>query len=166
MEIWKPMFGFEQSHEISNLGRIRNTRGMILKQHPDKRGYLRVKPKNITQKVHRLVAQTFLVNPENKPQVNHKDTDKTNNKADNLEWSTQEENMQHAVQAGIYKNNFGKAFMEKQKAVACYTLEGKFVTEYPSLQVAAKAVNGSASNLHHALNGKIRKHKGFVWKYV
>ena len=103
-EYWKPIVGYENLYEVSNLGRIRSfdrwvkskngsiriCRGRILKPYTNKDGYLYVvlskNNKHKTYKVHRLVAQAFLDNPNNLPQVNHKDENPLNNNVNNLEW--------------------------------------------------------------------------------
>lgn len=118
-EIWLPLVGYEIYYEVSNLGRIRsfdrevNTKnnstqirqGKVLKQYLTHNGYLRVVVtkgnKRKSNPVHRLIANTFIPNPENKPEINHKDGYKTNNVITNLEWVTRKENMIHAVNTGL-----------------------------------------------------------------
>lgn len=109
-ELWKAVEGFDGYIEVSDLGNIRNTKlGILYKQHTSNTKYLRVgirhngRPKKMLS-VHRLVAQTFIENPHNKPTVNHKNGNCQDNRAVNLEWMTQKENNDHAYVNG-FKNN-------------------------------------------------------------
>jgi hypothetical protein len=123
-EIWKPIIGYENLFQISNYGNVRNlpkqsidksrNRGIIearlFSSHYDQKGYLRIRLWHgenktfITHKIHRLVAQHFISNPDQKPMINHKDGNKANNYFENLEWSTNAENIQHAYDIGLIKN--------------------------------------------------------------
>lgn len=107
-ELWKPVYGYENLYDISNKGNIRNTkRNKLLHFGKNNKGYLLTTLwKSNSQKtftVHKLVAQMFVANPENKQQVNHKDGFKENNHADNLEWVSCRENILHSVQTGTFK---------------------------------------------------------------
>lgn len=134
MEIWKDVKGYEGYYQVSNYGNAKSIdryvnhpsggfrfcKGIILKQKPDKDGYLSVnlKKKQIgsTRKIHRLVCEMFLDNPKSKPEVNHINGIKFDNRLSNLEWCTKSENRQHAYDAGLQnglsrrgsKNNFAK----------------------------------------------------------
>jgi DNA-binding transcriptional regulator YiaG len=117
-EIWKPAVGLEQFYEASNLGNIRRLRGKrtLSRGHligiPNNIGYLRVclhveGGKQINGSVHRIIAKTFVPNPENKPEVNHKNGVKADNRAKNLEWATRSENETHAYENGMAKAGSG-----------------------------------------------------------
>ena len=99
MEIWKEIEGYEGIYEISSWGNIRNSKGDYIRTYKNSKGYVRVDLfKNGTRshkRVNRLVAEAFIPNPFNLPQVNHKDGNKLNNSYTNLEWVTDEENKAH-----------------------------------------------------------------------
>ena len=110
VETWKPIAGYENYYEVSNLGRVRNIkRNKIVKSYTNKNGYQRVQlslnKKKLNYMVHRLVASAFLPKPENKDVINHKDYDRSNNSVENLEWLTFKENthysMAHMVEAQL-----------------------------------------------------------------
>lgn len=121
LEEWIDAKGFEGFYEVSNLGLIRRKKcetiykdgrvahfsQTILKPAVNKKGYLMVYlsvgSKKYTKSVHRIVAESWIVNPENKSTVNHIDCNKLNNCISNLEWATNKENMAHAFANGIYK---------------------------------------------------------------
>lgn len=108
-EIWKDIKGFEGIYQVSNTGKVRSfprkvwnytKPGRILKPHDNGHSYLNVRlvKEGYEQKhayIHRLVAEAFIPNPENKEQINHLDFDKSNNHVDNLKWATRTENIRH-----------------------------------------------------------------------
>ena len=113
IEEWRPIEGYEGLYEVSNTGRVRSLdmyvkgksyrlhKGKVLSPGKNKNGYLKVNlhynGKRETITVHRLVAQAFIENPDNLPQVNHKDEDKTNNNVDNLEWCDVKYNLSYGT---------------------------------------------------------------------
>ena len=119
-ELWKPVKNFEGLYEVSSLGRVRNAKGKILKTYINNSNYECIKlsrnNKYTHKTVHRLVAEAFIPNPDPSKfiEVNHKNENKIDNKAENLEWVTSSENKQHSIKSGKYakiktlKNTLGK----------------------------------------------------------
>lgn len=198
-EIWKDVIGFEGLYQVSNLGRVRSIDrivpnregvylrrlGQIKKSHPNKQGYLRVNlsegtkgAKNIAKFVHRLVAEAFIPNPENKPQVNHIDLNKANNRIDNLEWVTSRENARHAVNNGRYhsgrgikhseehKKRISDGHRKRSKAVLQFSKDDQFIAEFGSAAEATEKVLGKKhSRISECCNGNRNTCGGFKWKY-
>jgi len=114
--------GYEGLYSVTSLGRVWSHRRKIwLKQGIDGGGYpnvdLSVNGKSKTYKVHILVGKTFIPNPDNKPQINHKNGDKTDCRATNLEWVTARENIQHSIDLGL--NKIGK-FSLANRLLVCH----------------------------------------------
>lgn len=110
-EVWKDVVGFEDYFRVSTFGNVYSKRtGIILKQVLRVNGYKTISTriggrsgKALCFKVHRLVAEAFISNPQNKPEVNHKDGNKANNSVQNLEWNTKSENILHSYDTGLSK---------------------------------------------------------------
>lgn len=107
-EIWKDIKGYEGLYQISNYGRVLNVkRNHIKVACLNHKGYYKIPLYNNNKqkmcRVHRLVAQAFIPNPDNKSEVNHKDFNKVNNHVDNLEWTSGEENRSHYQESDKYK---------------------------------------------------------------
>ena len=118
-ELWVDVVGYEGGYQVSNLGRVKslpravpngrhgtiNRKGKILKGRDCGKGYLKVRLSGKQKPIHRLVAEAFIPNPENKPHVNHINLNKQDNCVENLEWCTHSENMSHARQLGVFLEN-------------------------------------------------------------
>lgn len=174
----KPIAGTNGRYSVSISGEIVRYSPNIrpLKHYRGSTGYACVsltnefKGKLVQRHVHRLVAEAFIPNPENKPQVNHKDGDKMNPSANNLEWVTASENGKHSYRelgrVAWHKGNLG-ADTPTAKKVNRYSMSGEFIDSWDcgSCAVRAGAATDSGS-LSRACNGKARQHNGYKWDFA
>lgn len=172
-EYWKPVLGYKGLYEVSNWGRIKSLPrngtvkyARILKPHTNKSGYSYViLCKNNIKKtflVHRLVAEAFIDNTDNLPQVNHKDENKLNNSVDNLEWCDVKYNHNYGtINERISKSQInGKS----SKIVIQYNLDGTFVREWPStMECERNGYNNTC--ISKCCLGKLKTYKGYIWRY-
>lgn len=164
-EIWKDIPDYEGIYQISNFGKIRSCKNnKIRKQIKQRSGYMRIiLTKNSKQRatsVHILVAKCFVKNQNGYRYVNHIDGDKTNNNADNLEWVTASQNMQHA-----FKNGLAKTHPWSVK-VAQYSVDGKLIKTWNRMADITRFLNCHHSQISDCCRGKQNTCKGYIWKYA
>lgn len=177
-EVWKSVVGYEGIYEVSNMGRVKSlTRVIINKGRPcclkeiilktpvGNRGYPVVNLMGKSATVHRMVANAFLPNPDNKPEVNHLDGSKTNNRVENLEWNTGTENQIHSYATGL-RISAKLSDRYNAKPIRVYDLAGKFIGEYGCLTLAAKDLGLLCSGISNVLNGRTKYHKGYTFQPV
>lgn len=163
-EIWKDVPGFEGLYQVSNYGQIkstprRGTAGGIMKGHADRKGYINITLRKdgiqYTQKLHRLIAITFISNPHNYPEVNHRDENKQNNRVDNLEWCTTSYNHEYGTRTLRASTHCGKPIRCVETGV-----------EYQGAKWASKEMGIDASGITKALKNPNRTCGGYHWQYV
>ena len=179
-EEWRAVLGYEGLYEVSNFGRVRSlphevptkigTRispGRVMKLQPFKLGYMGVclskDNKQALKTVHRLVAEAFIENPDNLPQVNHKDENKMNCSVDNLEWCDRKYNCNYgtAVQRSAEKNKNGVKSVEVEQ----WSLDDKLIKVWPSMMEVQRQLCADYSNISKCCRGKQKTAYGYKWSY-
>lgn len=162
-EVWKDIEDYEGLYQVSNLGRVKRVESdRVLKKFKYTGGYLKVTlSKNgvkSNHKIHRLVAQAFIPNPDNKPQVNHIDEDKTNNRVDNLEWSTATENANHGTRTER---------MAKTRSIPILATNIKTgeVEEFYGARECGRQLGLNQGHITSVLKGRRRQTGGYTFKY-
>lgn len=181
MEIWKAIPGYEGLYEVSNIGRVRSlTRyKKVIKPIVTNSGYyqyqLWYKGACHTGLAHRLVAQAFIPNPDNKKVVNHIDENKLNNSVENLEWVTHVENCRYgtAIERRIKHSDYSKRKINNagqieacSKPIAQYTKDGSFVCNWKSASECARKNGWQVSNIRRCCKNEHATAYGFVFKEV
>lgn len=173
-EIWRDAVNFEGIYKVSSHGRVWSVKrrketsgnivgGYMLTNRLDNRGRLSNSlttkdGKRITAITARLVAQAFIPNPDNLPQVNHKDENPLNNHVDNLEWCTAKYNCNYGTRNQRIVNAQSMKILQ-------YTLKGDFIREYSSMNEAARDLGVDAGHISDVCNGKRKWAYGFFWRY-
>lgn len=172
IEIWKPVVGYEGFYEVSNFGRVRSIdryvshsrnpnykvlkKGKLLSEKDNGHGYkaVHLTVNNITKDkyVHRLVAQAFLQNPNDLPEVNHKDENPANNCLDNLEWCTSQ-----------YNDLYGNHTKTNSKPVVMYDLQMNFIDEFKSASEAERITG--VKGVGAVCIGKRMTAGGYIWRF-
>lgn len=168
MEIWKDIRGYEGLYQISSLGNIKSypkkyqhNSIVVLKPSTNQYGYKYIGLyKNKERKsylIHRLVAEAFIPNPNNLPQINHKDENKQNNCVDNLEWCSNEYNASYGTR------NIRSSITQGTK-INQYDKNNNYITSYHSINEAAKKTGISEGNISSVVQGRRKSAGGFIWE--
>ena len=185
MEEWREVKGYEGLYEVSNYGNVRSVDRILAVPYKDKNKrkrkfkgkqlspnmkdrylcvHLQKDGKGKAVRIHRLVAETFVDNPNNYNVVNHKDENKHNNRADNLEWCTVEYNVRYGTRTERASKT--KTANPRNKTVYQYSLCGELIGKYTNLRVASEETGINQSSIGHGLyHNKNNKSKGYIWKF-
>lgn len=185
-EMWKDIPGYESLYKINNIGIVKSLerfvnnghkdilkKEKIRKNHKNKDGYLfiRLSKNGITKgySVHRLVAQAFIPNPNNYPEINHIDGNKLNNAISNLEWCNRTKNVRHSFELGLNKGGmygkYGKNHHSSKK-VAQYDLNNNFISSFESATDSSQRTKVDLSSISKCCLDKQKTAGGYKWKYI
>ena len=184
-EIWKTIKGYENYYQISNQGRVKSVtrfvndnngvvllKSKILNPMMNEKGYLRIGlSKNNQRKykrIHRLVAEAFIPNPDNKPQINHKNGIKTDNRVSNLDWVSISENVKHSYHVLHRKKSMLRKFgVDNPNSKPILQLKnGKIIAKFNSAKEAERCTGISQGNISRCANKKTKSAGGYQWEYI
>ena len=162
-EIWKNIKGYGNICQVSNFGRIKCDKS-IKTPYKEKKGYLRIALKGKKHLVHRLVAEAFIPNPENKPYIDHINTDRTDNRVENLRWVTNKENCNNPISKQNYsKSNKGKTVV----SILQFDKNMNFIKKWESMTDAETSLGIKRSLSEYCSEKYGRKTAGgFIWRYA
>lgn len=163
-----PNYGVDENGNVYSLPRQYKPKLQKLKPRANNKGYLQVQIYNefgvYKALIHRLVAETFIPNPKNKPEVNHKDGNKNDNSVNNLEWVTRKENVQNAIERGTAYQNMSGFDNHRGKLIAQYDINGKLIKIWPSTRSIEYELGFAHPNIIKACKKNLVRY-GFKWKY-
>lgn len=175
-EIWKPVVGYEGLYEVSSKGRVKSLARVVNRKNGRRqlineklilpadngKGYYRVRlaqnGKNTAYSVHRLVASSFIQNPDKLPEINHIDEDKSNNSVENLEWCDRRYNMNY----GTGRN---RAALATSVPIVQINADGEIIKEWTSCVEAARELGIHYQNIDQCVKGNIKQIKGYMFRH-
>ena len=191
MEKWKDVVGYEGIYQVSNLGNIKSldrvvelksknqftgfttlrlTKGKNISKVVNTKGYYQIALyKNGVMKnklLHRLIAEAFIPNPENKPTVNHIDGNKLNDNLENLEWATSKEQTQHAIKKLNFKSVISKQCRDRQKELHQRKVRRSDGVIFNSIKEASMGNDLVRRHISEVCKGKRKSTGGYSWEYV
>lgn len=172
-EEWRAVVGYEGLYEISNLGRVKRCENQRLLKHlPHHQGYYLISlyrnGVGEFKLLHRIIAEAFIPNPENKPCIDHINTIKSDNRIENLRWVTQKDNMNNPITKKKMSDSFNTELQRESqpsRSVDMLSMNNDYEQTFKSISEASRFVNGNVAAIHRCCCGKQNYAYGHKWKY-